>query len=242
MSNGHKITESLYLPKLIFFMVRYAVIAAGGMGSRMGAAQPKQFLTVAGKPLLEHTLAAFLMAYPDIRFVVVLPEAYLGLEADIRLMASATTEMTIVAGGETRFQSVKNGLSVIPNETGLVFVHDAARCLVSPELIRLCSDVAEQQGSAIPVSDMHNSLRQVTDTGSRPLNRDGVKAVQTPQTFRLSILKEAFELPYQSSFTDEATVVEAAGYQVQLVNGESRNIKITTPFDLLMAELVLKGS
>lgn len=220
-------------------MNRYVVIAAGGTGTRMGAGKPKQFLTIAGKTILEHTLTAFARAYEDIRFVLVFPPGYEEMEQETRNMVPGAA-INFTTGGETRYHSVKNGLALVPgSENTLVFVHDAARCLVSPSLIRLCSDVAEREGSAIPVADIHDSLRLVTENGSSILNRNLVKAVQTPQTFRATIIKKAFELPYESSFTDEASVAEAAGFRVQLVAGEPTNIKITTPFDLLLAEKYL---
>ncbi len=222
-------------------MNRYAVIAAGGTGTRMGADKPKQFLTLLGKTILEHSLRAFFGAFPDIHFVVALPAEFLPMEPGIRAMLPQAA-FSFVAGGETRYHSVKNGLSVVPgSEESIVFVHDAARCLVSPALIQLCSDTAELKGSAIPVADIHDSLRVVQQPGtSSILDRNTVKAVQTPQTFRSSIIQQAFAQPYQPSFTDEASVAEAAGFPVHLVMGETTNIKVTTPFDLLLAELVLK--
>jgi 2-C-methyl-D-erythritol 4-phosphate cytidylyltransferase len=149
-------------------------------------------------------------------------------------------EVKVIPGGETRFHSVKNGLDALPDEPALVFVHDAARCLVTPELIRSCGNIAKEKGSAIPVADVHDSLRMMTSTGNQPLERQQVKAVQTPQTFTLEILKKAFLQSYQPEFTDEATVAEAAGFHIELVPGEASNIKVTTPFDLAVAERVIE--
>lgn len=223
-------------------MTRYALIAAGGSGSRMGVNQPKQFLQVAGKTMLEHTLSAFTEAYEDICFVIVLPASWMHLEKEIKKMAGVSASVNIATGGETRFHSVQNGLnSISEEEDALVFVHDAARCLVSPELIRVCGNAAEQYGSAIPAAEIHDSLRliNVEGTGSTPLKRSRVKAVQTPQTFQLGILKKAFQQEYQPAFTDEATVAEAAGFTVHLVPGEAGNIKVTTLTDLMITEQIL---
>lgn len=218
-------------------MNRYALIAAGGTGSRMGGEIPKQFVEVAGKTLLQHTMNAFERAYEDIRFMLVLPEAFLKQE---RQTFASSAQVMVTEGGATRFHSVKNGLYTIgDDDEAIVFVHDAARCLVTPELVRRCGDAAAEKNNAIPVADIHDSLRLVEETGSLVLNRQYVKAVQTPQTFRLPLLKKAFEQDFNPAFTDEATVAEAAGQILNFVPGETTNIKITTPFDLKLAMLVL---
>lgn len=218
-------------------MHRYAIIAAAGSGSRMGKEIPKQFLEIDGKTLLQYTLEAFEQAYDDIRFIIVLPEAYIKKQ---KQFYAESSRVTVAEGGATRFQSVLNGLNTMTGEDSIVFVHDAARCLVTAELIRRCGEAAEAEGSAIPVADMHDSLRFVDETGSRVLNRNQVKAVQTPQTFQLKLLKQAFEQAYRPEFTDEATVMEYAGHTLNFVPGETTNIKVTTPFDLLLAGQVLK--
>lgn len=220
-------------------MRTYVVMAAGGSGSRMGGEQPKQFMEVNGQSILRHSIRAFVQAYPDISVILVLPELYIadfnGWGAELE-----TEHITVVRGGATRFESVRNGLRAITGP-GIVFVHDAARCLVTPDLIRRCYSAAVETGSAIPVVPAKNSLRLLDVTGHRPLNREQVRVVQTPQTFQTAILLPAFEQPYQEIFTDEATVAEAAGQTVHLVEGEETNIKITVPVDLIVAEALLKN-
>lgn len=218
-------------------MHRYAIIAAAGSGTRMGNETPKQFLEIAGKTMLQHTLDAFEQAYDDIRFIIVLPEAYIKKQKQIYAESS---KVTVTEGGATRFHSVQNGLNTMTGEKSIVFVHDAARCLVNAELIKLCGREAEKKGSAIPVADIHDSLRMIDDAGNKALDRARVKAVQTPQTFQLKLLRKAFEQEYRPEFTDEATVMEAAGHALNFVPGETTNIKVTTPLDLQLAELILK--
>ena len=219
-------------------MSTYAIIVAGGSGTRMGAEKPKQFLDLRGRPLMAHSVQAFLDAFPGILPIIVLPESWLGhgrraLEAIFPGIA-----MRFVAGGETRFHSVQQGLSVIQDD-GIVFVHDAVRCLVTPSLIRRCYEVAERSGSAIPAVPVRDSLRVLNAQGSQPINRELVRAVQTPQAFRVSLLQAAFTQPYRPTFTDEATVMEAAGQAVTLVEGVETIIKVTFPVDLVVAEKLL---
>lgn len=219
-------------------MIKYAVITAGGMGTRMGSALPKQFLLLAGKPLLWHTLKAFTAAFADIRIILVLPTDY--LEAGKALVNDlgicSTTQ--IVIGGATRFHSVQNGLRCI-NEASVVFVHDGVRCLVSPELIQKCYGQTIKIGSAIPAVAATDSVR-ITQAGShQPIDRNNIRIMQTPQTFLSELILPAFEQPYAENFTDEATVVEASGKTVHLIEGEYSNIKITRPVDLLMAETLM---
>lgn len=218
-------------------MHRYALIAAGGSGSRMGKEPPKQFMEIAGKTLLQHAIDAFDQAYDDMRFMLVLPDEYLKQH---KQTFAESSKVMVTGGGATRFHSVQNGLNAMVGDDTIVFVHDAARCLVSPELIRLCCTAAEEKGSAIPVTSIHDSLRIVDESGSKVLNRDQIKAVQTPQTFQLKLLRQAYKQEYRPKFTDEATVMEAAGHALNFVPGETTNIKITTPFDLQLAELILK--
>jgi 2-C-methyl-D-erythritol 4-phosphate cytidylyltransferase len=218
-------------------MNRAAVIVAGGSGTRMGKELPKQFLLLNGKAILIHSISAFLSAYSDMHIVLVLPKEYMALAMDLVKQASLSWNIEFVEGGATRFGSVKNGLQHI-KDADLVFVHDAVRCLVTPELIKSCSETASQQGSAIPVIPIRDSMRRVdpNDQTSVIVNRENLVVVQTPQTFKKNILLSAFDVEYSSLFTDEASVVEAAGYQVHLVPGEETNIKITFPEDLQYAE------
>lgn len=212
---------------------------AGGSGTRMGTAVPKQFLELAGKPVMAHTVAAFLEAIPDVHLVLVLPPAQLSYAQVILQAFPDRIDAELVVGGETRFHSVKNGLAVVP-ANALVAVHDGVRALVSPALIRRCFSEAAVHGSAVPVTPVLDSIRQVSGEQSQSLDRGILRAVQTPQTFKADILKAVFEQPYTDAFTDEATVFEAVGGRVHLVQGERGNLKITTPEDLLIAEALLR--
>jgi 2-C-methyl-D-erythritol 4-phosphate cytidylyltransferase len=220
-------------------MNKYAVIVAGGKGERMGSAVPKQFLPLSGKPVLYYTVKAFIDAYPDMQLILVLPQHHISYAQMVLTEFPQRIDLTIVAGGETRFHSVKNGLAAIP-QPGVVFVHDGVRPLLSTSLIQRCYEQAIQLGSAIPAIPVADSVRMVTDEGSHPVNRTHLRIIQTPQTFLTSILVPAFNAPYSDSFTDEATVAEAAGHTIHLIDGERYNIKITTPEDLIMAEAILQ--
>jgi len=222
-------------------MKKYAVIVAGGTGSRMGAAIPKQFLHLQGKPILWYSIQTFLEAYTDVSVIVVVPAAHREAAEEVVRMTEAPQRVRIAEGGLTRWHSVRNGLQLVERES-LVGVHDGVRCLASVELVRRCFEQAERLGSAIPVVDCKDSVRWVEGEGSRPLDRSRVKLVQTPQTFLSGLLMDAFAVAGDGSgFTDEATVVEAAGHAVQLVEGEASNIKITLPADLLYAERMIGG-
>lgn len=217
---------------------KVAIIVAGGSGTRMQSATPKQFMELAGKPVLLHTIDAFASAYDDMEIVLVVPVAHFTYVDTLLKSAPAVSRITVVGGGETRFHSVKNGLQKAEN--AVVFVHDGVRPLVSSSLIRTCYEAAIVHGSAIPVIDMKDSIREVNGTANKAVNRDQYKIIQTPQTFLSEILLPAFELPYDPLFTDEATVVERLGNKVHLVPGEESNIKITKPLDLAIATALLK--
>jgi len=220
-------------------MNKYAVLVAGGSGSRMGSSLPKQFLHLQGKPILIHTLSAFKEAFEDIHILLVLPEAYIDYTREILEQNNFIHPVEFVIGGETRFHSVQNGLKQITGE-GIVFVHDAVRCMITPTLIRRCFEQAVERGSAIPVIPMKDSVRALDGKEQHhAVDRASLCLVQTPQTFRSAVLLPAFECDYQVSFTDEATVVEASGNQVYLITGEDTNIKITSPVDMLIAEAYL---
>ena len=220
-------------------MKKFAVIVAGGSGLRMGIETPKQFLLLNNKPVLWHTIHSFLSTYSDINIILVLPQEHLekgkGLQQDF---ANATNNISLVAGGSTRFQSVKNGLALV-EDNAIVFVHDGVRCLVSSDLIERCYTQATEVGSAIPAVAATDSIRMVEGNTHAVANRNDVRIIQTPQTFLSNILLAAFNQPYQDSFTDEATVVEANGQQVFLCDGDYNNIKITRPVDLLVAKSYL---
>ena len=220
-------------------MKKYAVIVAGGSGVRMGATTPKQFLLLNNKPILWHTINAFLNSYNDIEIIVVLPKEHLQIVEDIKnIFINNIAQITLTTGGKTRFDSVKNGLQHI-KEDSVVFVHDAVRCLLDRDLIERCYNQAVEKGSAIPVVAATDSIR-IDDNGKHHIvNRNHIKIVQTPQTFLSKIILPAFEQNYNETFTDEATVVEAFGTNVFLCHGNYNNIKITRPVDLIIAEKLI---
>lgn len=216
----------------------YVVIVAGGQGTRMGMALPKQFLPLKEKPILYYTIAAFLNAIPHAQLVLVLPEQELSKMQMVLAHFTEPIEITLVVGGATRFESVQNGLKHIPQES-IILVHDGVRPFVRATLIHECIAQAEKTGAAIPAIPVVDSVRVLSAQGSSPINRTLLRIIQTPQTFKGSVLLPAFQQAYNESFTDEATVVESVGHQIYLVNGDKQNIKITTPEDLCLAENIL---
>jgi 2-C-methyl-D-erythritol 4-phosphate cytidylyltransferase len=221
-------------------MKKYAIIVAGGTGTRMGRAIPKQFLLLHDKPVLYYTLRTFLEAYDDLDIILVFPEEYTDMGKEIIDAYFDYSRIRITFGGETRFHSVQNGLKLVEEES-IVFVHDAVRCLVSAELIHRCYRNALHMGSAVPVVVSRDSVRLLheEENDNEVLDRNKVVLVQTPQTFHSKIILPAFEIDYKERFTDEATVVETFGLKISLVEGEEDNIKITRPVDLLIAEALL---
>jgi 2-C-methyl-D-erythritol 4-phosphate cytidylyltransferase len=222
-------------------MKKYAIIVAGGTGTRMGRAIPKQFLLLHDRPVLYYTLRAFLEAYNDLEIILVLPEEYSDMGKEIIDAWFDYSRIQVTFGGETRFHSVQNGLKLVQEES-VIFVHDAVRCLVTTELIQLCFEHTLQMGSAVPVIRSKDSVRILNEEGNdnEVLDRNKVVLVQTPQTFHSKILLPAFQIDYKERFTDEATVVEAFGLKISLVEGDEDNIKITRPVDLLIAEALLE--
>lgn len=216
----------------------FVVIVAGGQGARMGMALPKQFLEINGKPILYHTIAAFAEALPQAQIVLVLPEAEISKLQMVLQHFAQRIELSVVVGGNTRYDSVKNGLKGLP-EDSIILVHDGVRPFISQRIIQNCIETAINTGSAIPAIKVVDSMRVLSASGSSPINRDMLRIIQTPQTFKGSILLPAFAQDYQSNFTDEATVVENMGHKITLVEGDKNNIKITTPEDLQLAELIL---
>jgi 2-C-methyl-D-erythritol 4-phosphate cytidylyltransferase len=219
-------------------MYKYAVIVAGGSGSRMGSTTPKQFLMLHDKPVLYYTLKTFLESYADLKIILVLPDEYTEMGREIIDAYFDYDRIQITGGGETRFHSVQNGLQLVEGDA-IVFVHDGVRCLVSAELIHRCYNAALEVGSAIPVVPIKDSIRLLNEEDSEAIDRNQVVTVQTPQTFHSRILLPAFDIDYKERFTDEATVVEAYGLRISLVMGEEHNIKITRPIDLIIAEALL---
>lgn len=220
-------------------MKKYAIIVAGGSGTRMGGSLPKQFLLLKDKPVLYYTLRTFLQAYDDLQLILVLPVEYTDMGQEIIDAWFDKDRIRITVGGDTRFQSVKNGLALVEEEA-VVFVHDAVRCLLSTALIHRCYQQALETGTAIPAIASKDSIRLLTDDGNAAYDRNKVMLIQTPQTFHSKIILPAFQIDYKDKFTDEATVAEAYGIKVSLVEGEESNIKITRPVDMLIAEQLLQ--
>ena len=221
-------------------MKKIALIVAAGNGSRMNNTVPKQFLFLKNKPVLYYSIKAFLDTYNDVEIILVLPEEHIAKGQEIIDGYFDASKIKITSGGRTRFHSVQNGLSLIKDEEAIIFVHDGVRCLLTKNLIERCYQSALEFGTAIPVIECRDSVRLLTNNGNKVLDRNKVKIVQTPQTFHSKILLSAFEIDYKDRFTDEATVVEAFGLKVNLIEGETDNIKITMPEDLLFADLILE--
>ena len=221
---------------LVKNMKKYIIIVAGGKGLRMGGEIPKQFLPIGGKPVLMRTMEAFHAYDAEIQIVLVLPVAQQAYWKELCDQYAFTLPYRLADGGETRFHSVKNGLDTIPtDEEALVGVHDGVRPFVSAEVIARCYAEAARVGAVVPVTDVVETVRHLEDGGgSTTVNRDEYKLVQTPQVFSLALLKKAYAQPYVPAFTDDASVVEALGHEVTLVQGNRENIKITTPFDLVV--------
>lgn len=220
-------------------MKKYAVIVAGGAGKRMGNTIPKQFLLLKGKAILWYTLDTFLRAYNDLQIILVLPEQHIQKGKTIVASFAGNNRIQIVNGGDTRFHSVQCGLKYV-KENSVVFVHDAVRCLVSVPLIHRCYKDALENGNAIPAVPATDSIRILNGEGNHVADRTQVRIIQTPQTFLSDIILPAFQQEYTDSFTDEATVVEAAGKKIFLAEGEYDNIKITRPVDMMIAERILE--
>ena len=219
-------------------MDRYAILVAGGKGLRMGSDIPKQFLPLRGRPVLMHTIDVFRRAYPDIHIILVLPREQQDYWRQLCGQHDYDVELCVADGGETRFHSVHNGLSLIPDDArGVVGVHDGVRPFVSPETIRRCFEAAEEFGAVVPVVPVVETVRQVlADGSSMTVDRNAYRLVQTPQTFDIQLLKKAYGQPFDPFFTDDASVVEAMGHPIKLVEGNNENIKLTNPADLKLAE------
>jgi 2-C-methyl-D-erythritol 4-phosphate cytidylyltransferase len=221
-------------------MKYYAIIVAGGTGNRMQNSIPKQFLPLAGKPVLMHSIQAFFVSkyQPDI--IVVLNRT---LNAEWKELCSRhnfTIPHQITDGGTTRYESVKNGLKLV-RENSLIAIHDAARPLLSSSLIETCYEQALEHGNAIPAVQSSDSIRQLRNGISVTLDREEIYRIQTPQTFRSELLLNAFKQPFDAAFTDDASVIEKGGNKIHLVSGDSSNIKITYPEDVLIAETLIKN-
>lgn len=216
-------------------MKKYAIIVAGGSGSRMKSNLPKQFIEIGGLPVLMHTLNRFKEAFADIDLILVLPESQFDFWEELCQKYHFTVAHQLVKGGNSRFQSGKNGLAVIETD-GIVAVHDGVRPFVSTDIIRESFEVAQVKGTAVVSVASKDSVR----VNGQAIDRQTVRLIQTPQTFQASIIKKAFETEELSTFTDDASVVEFAGFEINLIEGSYENIKITTPEDLEWAEIILK--
>ncbi|RWY57022.1 2-C-methyl-D-erythritol 4-phosphate cytidylyltransferase [Mucilaginibacter gilvus] len=217
----------------------YAVIVAGGSGTRMQSALPKQFLELSGKPVLMYTLEAFHNSESSPQLILVLHAHYHEVWKELCAVHNFAIKHILISGGETRFHSVKNAIDQITDKGVLIAVHDAVRPLISPAVIDEAYQCAQRHGSAVVAVKSRDSVRQLTGNVSQSLNRDGIYLVQTPQTFQSALLKAAYEQPYDPKFTDDASVVEQLGVQIQLIEGNYANIKITFPEDIDIAEALI---
>jgi 2-C-methyl-D-erythritol 4-phosphate cytidylyltransferase len=220
-------------------MVKYAIIVAGGTGTRMENETPKQFLLINGKPILYYSIKSFLDTWSDCKIVVVSHQDHIAKVQEIIDAFFDYTKIEIAVGGRTRFHSVQNGLAKIADDDCLIFVHDAARPLINEALILRCFAGAIEMGTAIPVVKVKDSVRQLNEQHSEAIDRNNIVLVQTPQAFHSKILLPAFKIDYKDKFTDEASVIEAYGLNVHLVEGDEKNIKITQPNDLKIAEALM---
>lgn len=220
----------------------YMIIVAGGHGTRMGSDIPKQFLKIDGKPILMRTLERFHEYDPEMHLIVVLPKEQQEYWHKLCEEYHFTIPHEIADGGETRFQSSKNGLALIPDDAeGLVGFHDGVRPFVSHDTIRRCIEMAEEEYTAIPVVPVTSTLRHIDPRGGGfNVDRSLYREVQTPQVFDITLARQAFNQPDRSQFTDDSSVIESLGCKVSIVEGNRENIKITTPFDLTIAEAIIR--
>ena len=218
----------------------YIIIVAGGKGLRMGSDIPKQFLPIGGKPVLMRTLERFRRYSPTLQIILVLPKAQQDYWQKLCEEYAFDIDYQLADGGETRFHSVQNGLAKIPdNAQGVVGVHDGVRPFPSIDVIRNCYETAREKKAVIPVIPVVETVRHLKGDTSVTVPRNDYRLVQTPQTFDIQLLKAANRQPYNDGFTDDASVVEAFGFDITLVEGNRENIKITTPYDLKIAEVLI---
>jgi 2-C-methyl-D-erythritol 4-phosphate cytidylyltransferase len=219
---------------------QHAILVAGGSGTRMQSPQPKQFLAIGGQPILMHTIRRFHEYNPAMQLVVVLPQDQIAVWQALCFTHVFEIKHQVVAGGASRFASVKNGLAAITAPDGVVAVHDGVRPFVPVDVIAEAFAVAAAGGNAVVAVPLKESIRQLFKTKSKAMDRTQYRLIQTPQCFRLPVLRKAYLLPEEPTFTDDAAVVERFGQKINLVGGSYENIKITTPEDLLWAEVFLK--
>ena len=218
----------------------YVIIVAGGKGLRMGSDIPKQFLPIGGKPVLMRTIERFHAYAENLQIILVLPEAQQDYWRQLCEQYHFEVKYQLANGGQTRFHSVQNGLALIPDDAeGVVGVHDGVRPFPSVDVIRNCYETARTAKAVIPVIPVVETVRHLEGEGSVTVPRGDYRLVQTPQTFDIQLLKAANRQPYNEGFTDDASVVESYGHQITLVEGNRENIKITTPYDLKIAEVLI---
>lgn len=221
---------------------QYAIIVAGGKGLRMGGCLPKQFISLAGKPILMHTLEKFFSFSSDINIVLVLPHDQQKYWRELCEKYDFGVPHHVANGGQTRFHSVRNGLSLVEDDDAVVAVHDGVRPFVSHEVMGRCFGIAASGKAVVPVVDVAETVRRIGQDGtSVTVPRGFYRLVQTPQVFPVNMLREAYSCGYRECFTDDASVVEAIGQSVELTEGNRENIKITTPFDLVVAEAICRN-
>ncbi len=217
----------------------FVIITAGGLGSRMRSSTPKQFMELAGKPVIMHSMQCFAMYSGSITMILVLPEVFIGEWKELCKKYDFQIKHSLCSGGKTRFHSVQNGLKLV-NDKGLVAIHDAVRPLISSALIKECFSAASKKGNAVPALPLRDSVREISGDENRPVDRLKFRLIQTPQVFEAMLIKKAYEQAYRPSFTDDATVAEAIGVHINLLKGIEENIKITTPEDLKIAEVLYR--
>ncbi len=221
-------------------MSDYIIVVAGGKGLRMGSDTPKQFLPIGGKPVLMRTLERFREYSDDLQIILVLPEAQQEYWQELCKKYDFKVEYLLANGGQTRFHSVQNGLALVPdNAEGVVGIHDGVRPFPSIGVIRNCYETARIAKAVIPVIPVVETVRHLNNDDSMTVPRNEYRLVQTPQTFDIQLLKAANHQPYNDGFTDDASVVESYGHKITLVEGNRENIKITTPYDITVAEAII---
>lgn len=224
-------------------MKQYVIIVAGGIGSRMKSDRPKQFIELEGVPIIIRTIRCFLRYDPAISIIICVHKNYKSyLEGILEKTRPVGSNIRITAGGDTRFASVKNGLMLVDDPDSVVGIHDAARPFVSQQTISACFETAARKGSAVPCISVHESMRKISNNVNNSVNRNEFRIIQTPQCFQTAKIKEAFNREYSPNFTDDATVYEAHGGLVVLVEGNEENIKITSPHDLLIATAIARNN
>lgn len=219
---------------------KYIIIVAGGTGSRINNSVPKQFIEINGKPVIIYTINRFYEFDKDIRVCIAVHPDYLNHLESLLQKYFPNKSIKFTKGGETRFHSVKNALALINDNDGVIGIHDAARPMVSVETIQRCFDTAQKTGNATPAIPVNESLRLVAENKNTAVLRSNYRIIQTPQCFQAALIKKAFEQGYNDGFTDDASVLEKAGHTINLVEGNTENIKITYPADLIIAQHYLK--